>query len=708
MANNDKIDYDKIFELIKSNKWDETYNYIQKFKEIDVNVRDNNDNHLLIFPIIQNNQKVTKLLLEKGANLDIFDNDGRSALYYPIKYDYYDVFNVIAQFNNINMGIPIVDLKDKFNNLPIHYAIQAKNIKIIDDLINLGSDLNAYNNDHYNSLHLAIFSRNINICEKIIKNKININALTKFKENALHIACNFKLLDIVKLLIINKIDIDQQDENEITPLLDSIIQNNNNITKMLLENGATVNVQDSIGNSAIHYAIIEENYEILNLLLSNSKLNFNLHNIYNKLPIHLILENDTIKTHTKLDPFIINSNLNFQDNNGNTPLHLLIKNKIWKQHHKILLNKKMNISIINKNNERPIDYFENNDPNDKKEFIDLLVNSYLNILSKSHDWENEWEQICSKKKYTIHDINILSKYDPSNKSHSNLCYNIIKNKIMEIIKDKHKKCKYTSYPTKKGKSCITINNNIEVDYCNFSGNIIDILIGLVYLLKKYKYACSVLDEELNFQIIWNGKKLILSNDFNKNFKKCTDDKTKRFIIIPLGIEIDEGNHSGYLIYDKLKNEIERFEPYGSTGYNYDYNSNLLDENIKNAFDKFKYFGPHSFMPKISFQYLDAIEENMKKIGDPFGFCALWSIWYVDKRLTYYDIDRKSLVKKLLKQIKLSNESFKNLIRNYSKTITNIRDQIFDKVGININKWINQQYTKEEYESTIKLIFHLDN
>ena len=63
------------------------------------------------------------------------------------------------------------------------------------------------------------------------------------------------------------------------------------------------------------------------------------------------------------------------------------------------------------------------------------------------------------------------------------------------------------------------------------------------------------------------------------------------------------------------------------------------------------------------------ERKTKKIGDPGGFCALWSIWYTDMRLTYPDYDRKILADKLLKDIRSEGLSFKNLIRNYSLNIT---------------------------------------
>ena len=179
----------------------------------------------------------------------------------------------------------------------------------------------------------------------------------------------------------------------------------------------------------------------------------------------------------------------------------------------------------------------------------------------------------------------------------------------------------------------------------------------------------------------------------------------------MGIELAEGSHANYLIFDKKTYEIERFEPYGSSSpYKFNYDSKLLDNILAFKFseinEKIKYISPQFFLPKIGFQYLDVYESKTTKIGDPGGFCALWSIWYTEMRLKYPDIDRKSIVNKLLKQIKSSNTSFKNLIRNYSINITNIRDIIFKKANMSINDWLNDQYTEEQFQLVIKEILIL--
>src|SRR5437870_410073 len=121
-----------------------------------------------------------------------------------------------------------------------------------------------------------------------------------------------------------------------------------------------------------------------------------------------------------------------------------------------------------------------------------------------------------------------------------------------------------SFPIKQGNFCLKLDEGTNLNVCTFTGSTLDILIGLIYLLKKYPDACSTFSknfsenkelckfyksigiimnihcEFLNFEIVWVYHKLYLMDDFYDNFKKCYNKKNKRYIIIPVGIEMREG------------------------------------------------------------------------------------------------------------------------------------------------------------------------
>ena len=722
-----------LFDLIKNNKWDEFIKYLEKNKNIDVNIRDINGNYLISVAVLLNNTEAIKLLINRGSRLDIIDNEGRSILYIPIKYVYKELFNNLLEYNNKIVGISLTDVKDNFNNIPLHYAIKNKNEYFTTKLLEGGSNVNIKNDKGFNSLHLAIYSRNCKIVELVLNQNININSKTKTGETSIHIACNFQLEDIINLLIKYGIDLNIKDyENEFSALHYIINLNNVKILKILLKEGADPNIQDAFGNTPLHYSILEGNFEASNFLINSEYtkniINFNLYNIDSKLPLHLLFEVDG--GDELIGPLIKGSNLNLQNKEGISIMHYLSYDNYWKKYYNLLVKKKLDIFLLDKNNMRPIDYV---DKEDIKEYIDMITESYIYIL-RNHNfiWEKSWENMCKKElfKENITDEefkNLLSSVkikDKSDKSNNDLCYDIVRKKIVDLYKKKSSSCGNTSYPSKINKKCIRISQGKELEHCSFTGITLDVLTGLIYLLNKHNFACSTLNTNFspnlelckyyqsigiitntrcefhNFEIVWVYQKLFLSENFKENFTKCEKNKSKRFIIIPIGIELRQGSHANYLIYDKKTKEIERFEPYGShPPFKFDYNPSLLDNILEYRFEEIdkniKYIKPTDYLPKIAFQVFDTVEKKTKKIGDPGGFCALWTIWYTDFRLTYYDMNRKSLVKKLLKNIKQENISFRNLIRNYSYSITNIRDKIFKKVGITINNWLNDQYSEEQ-------------
>lgn len=726
-----------LFNLLKSGEYDKFKIAISKIEPHKINIKDDNHNYLLTYAIIRNNIEIIKILLDKGAKIDIIDQEGKTILYLPIKYGYDQIIKVLLDYDNTTTEpyTKLVDQIDSHNNIPLHYAIMYKNEYAVAELLNNNSDTNAKDNNDNTSLHLSIYAKNYNICKLIVDKGTNINAITNIGESALHISINMKLHDISKLLLDNKIDTNIQDSNnEITALMYTIYLHDVMMFKLLLKHDANPNLQDSMGNSSIHHIIIEENDELLNILLNKKKhiLNFNIHNIDSKLVAHLLLEK-VIKENDMTKYIVNQSDLNYQDNEGNTPLHLITKKHLWVFLEDSIINKKLNIFIRNYNNIRPVDYVSKHDI---PKFFELIAQSYNNVLkNKNFAWSTDWENLCKEDLHynnlNKNKLKVINKYIDKNFDKSKeICSQIIVKKLHEMYSCE--KCdKYCSYPIKEGAQCIKINKNEEIESCNFVGLSIDVLFGVIYLIKKHQNICSVTTanfiknnemcsylsvigyetnikcEFMNFEIVWIYKKLFFSENFVENFKKCVNNKQVRFVIVPLGIEIKEGSHANYIIFDKQTYELERFEPYGAhSPSNYNYNEHLLDSilafKFNEIYDNIKYISPEKYLPKIGFQYLDVYERKTKKIGDPGGFCALWAIWYVDMRVKHanYDLDRKSLVEKLLKEIRAQGLLFKQLIRDYSINVTQIRDKVFNDAGININGWINNEYSAEQYESVI--------
>ena len=733
----EKKDYINLFTLIKEHNYEIIKKHLEKLDpSIDLNLRDEYNEYLLTYAILYNKLDIVKLIIEKGGKIDITDNENRSILYTSIKYGYDDITRFLIETNKNHIGINILDIKDKSNKTPLHYAIQKKNLTIIEKLCEAGANPHMFDNTGYNSLHQSIFTRNIDVVRLIIKYINSIDIRTNTGESALHIAVNLKLTKIAELLIENNINLNIQDfSHEFTAAHYIATTNQIELLQLIIQkkiNIVDLNIQDIFGNTPLHYAFIEENYNIVNLIIDNvPDINYNLWNIDGKLPLHIFLENYDDRYEDILEKIIAKTNLSLRDNNGNNCIYYIVNLDLWRRYRDILVKKKIDLFSKNKNNVMLLDMIKEKDRDD---FLDIAIESYLfRLKSKPDMWNQDWENICSGN-YDETKSKKLKKTITDNNTLDTECKKIIKKNILELMKQVEsgeKQCKIVSYPMTKEKICITITEGQQLSLCTFTGNTLDVLLGLLYLLDKYKDTCSTIStdfienkniyefyksigvlmssrsEFLNFEIVWINYKLYLIDDFFNKFKNCIDGGAA-FVIIPLGIELQQGSHANYLIYDVKNNQIERFEPHGSTtppGLNY--NPDLLDKILFTRFkelnENIKYLKPKDYLPKIGFQLLDIYETKKKKIGDPGGFCALWAVWYVDMRLTYRNLSPEKLVKKLVKSIRTNNISIKNMIRNYAVHIIKSRDEILQSAGLDINNWLNDEYSNEDLDKVIEQI-----
>jgi len=120
---------DELFILIKNGETKKFIKYLSNLdiNEVNVNIKDENDNYLIFFSVILNNIIATKKLIEYGAMIDVIDNNGYGILYYPIKLNYPNIIDILIDYDKQLTGITLLNSQDKKGNSPIHYAVFYKN-----------------------------------------------------------------------------------------------------------------------------------------------------------------------------------------------------------------------------------------------------------------------------------------------------------------------------------------------------------------------------------------------------------------------------------------------------------------------------------------------------------------------------------------------------------------------------------------------------
>jgi len=756
----------KIFEYIKTEKWDLLEKTIKNNKDLDYNVKDNSNTYILEYAIIFNKISIIKLLLSyENIRIDIIDDNNRSILYNIIKFGYIDILKLFIEKNKKIIGVNIFELKDKSGNIALFYAINFNNVEIINLIIKEMNTLYIKNNIGENCLHIAIKTQNINTFKIILKNFNNLSSKNDDGESCLHIMIKYKCYDIIRYIfsdsIINNVgsninnigsiinDVDSKYNH--TPLHKICLTLDIQLYELIKDKVDIINgyIQDKSGNIFFHYFI----YNIINLnttqntkiildiynILKKISFEYNIYNIDNETCCHLMLKNkkqiDNISKNYNiiLNEFITNTDINIQNNDGYSCFLLIVKNNYWKELYNILINKKLDIFIYTKDKLTCFNFITKDDYD---YFIEMITKSYINQLRKNPVtiWLDYWDNRC-KVSVKMKELNEFERNILINiKNNEDICYELLYKKIYDysslFVNDVTKYNRFNSYPLKM-MNILLIENYPVVSISTYIGSTLDVLSGLLYINKKYSNICqsslelidinkSIVEYKngicnfIGFEIEWidyqlhipSTKTITLQNILTNNISN----NKYRFFIIPIGIQLYINNqyyaHANYLIVDYKLLTIERFEPYGTDApSDMNYNPILLDNTLKNVIDsyklKLKYISPREYLNKIGFQLKEIYESKNDYIGDPNGFCALWSLWWTEIRIKYPDIPIKKLVKMLNKE--LINKSYKELIRNYSSYVTNYRDKLLLRSDISINDLLNEKITSVQATSINNVI-----
>ena len=740
----------KIFQLVKLQDWKNLTKLIET-NDIDYNIKDNSNIWLLEYLIMFNQKELIELILTKSIRIDIKDEQNKTILYSVIKFSYLPILKILLEKDKKIIGKSILEIKDNEDNIPLFYAIKFFNLEAIELILKYQNNFYTKNADGENALHLAVKSVNLDIFKLILTKITDINVKKNNGESCLQLAIKYRCYDIIKYMLEEYIDkSDKLDLNSteskynFSPIHYIFLSLDFQLVMIFSKylNKFDPDIQDKSGNIFLHYFInnITQNSNIFkkeDMLytideIKKLNINYNLYNIDGNTACHILLLHLKIfrtDYNILINDFIEKTNLNIQNKNGESCLFLLVKNNYWKNVSNVLIKKKLDIFIIDENKNTVFDYLDTEDTN---LFIEMITNSYLYILTSvnyGEKWLDYWDNRC-KKNINLKELNETEKELIQNiklDSNKTLCFNLIEDKLKNYIKNFKKDKKIhdiNSYPTKtKYPKLIDKYNDIIVP--TFTGSTIDILSGLIYLNSKYNNmtttSLKLIDlnsplincnnnicEMIGFEILWKNYQLHIpsakSNDLMRELTFIKMNKSIRFFVIPIGIELTTNEssygHANFLLFDFDIMQVERFEPHGAEPpYGMDYNANLLDNLLKNKISSFKlgfeYISPSEYLPKIGFQIKEIYELKSDYIGDPNGFCAVWCIWWCDIRIKNPNINRNKIVNLLVKEIINEEFSYKKLIRNYSNYITEIRDKLLIKTGININDWINDTINNEQ-------------
>lgn len=216
--------------------------------------------------ILDCNQKAVSALLEKGANIEVLDEEDieLTPLHYAIEHNC-EVVACLLVLSGANKE-SIYTSGDYYEFRPIHSAIRYNQMALFNLLLGKGIDIEAGDgHDETPLVYAARFNR-INMVRKLIEKDADINGKGGGAYSPLHVSGN---LEVTQLLIDKGADIDMLDSEGETALYLACWGGNIDKASLLIKNGANVNHIDPEGKTPLYAAGLKENKPLVKLLVDS-------------------------------------------------------------------------------------------------------------------------------------------------------------------------------------------------------------------------------------------------------------------------------------------------------------------------------------------------------------------------------------------------------------------------------------------------------
>ncbi|XP_056012215.1 E3 ubiquitin-protein ligase MIB2-like isoform X2 [Ostrea edulis] len=207
----------------------------------------------LLTAVRKGHRDVVQLLLNSGADANITNNNGQTAVHIAVQMKNKDILKVLQDKCNFNIS-------DKLGDSPVSDAITVGDPDIREIVFHWPKiSLEFENKLGFSPIHLAARKGDIEAVQQILRkcpkaaNKQKSDGYT-----ALHLAACMDHDEIAKVLLQNKAKTGKQTENEgQTPLHIAAVYGSYKTARCLVEDGkANVNAPDENGNNALHLCLM--------------------------------------------------------------------------------------------------------------------------------------------------------------------------------------------------------------------------------------------------------------------------------------------------------------------------------------------------------------------------------------------------------------------------------------------------------------------
>ena len=265
--------------------------------------------------------EIAQLLIQNGANLNLKNGDGLTALHLASSNDRKEIVELL-----IKSGAEI-DPKDKIGLTPFLTAVKTNHLEIAKLLFENGANIHELSAENVSALHFAV-NHGLETTRFLIENGVNPNAKSLKGTTVIHkvAAHNSNQAELIQLLIKFGADIEiLHDTINWTAINYAVYSGSKENVQVLLDNGAKIHDKSLVAQTSLLFLAVKFNREEIFKMLINYGA------VVNKEEGMILLQQACSQGNKNIIEILIDHgvDINAKTSNGGTALHCAVhKNHI--------------------------------------------------------------------------------------------------------------------------------------------------------------------------------------------------------------------------------------------------------------------------------------------------------------------------------------------------------------------------------------------
>mmetsp|Transcript_27512 Transcript_27512/g.72324 ORF Transcript_27512/g.72324 Transcript_27512/m.72324 type:complete len:1369 (+) Transcript_27512:1-4107(+) len=292
-----------------------------------VDVADSDGRTALSWAIYLGQPKIVSMLLKSGANVNTVDNDGKSFLHLMTRNANTKCFAAVTK--HVSLDGMVVDVVDRLNMTPLHWAAYHNSTSNVKLLLKLGASIRAIDAERKTPLHYGVTNspavlKALLAADEDDRGVVNdvVNAQDVEMRTALHVAVGLGNVAIVSVLLgVPGCSLELQDADGRTALHWAVqLGHTEMVAKLLKAGGGRLNsIGDANGWTPLHYAVHEKYADVVKEILSHRGVQ-DSEDAHGQSALTLAVTAGNAEL-TAMLAMYSRASLHVADATGNTPLH---------------------------------------------------------------------------------------------------------------------------------------------------------------------------------------------------------------------------------------------------------------------------------------------------------------------------------------------------------------------------------------------------